>query len=215
MPEIATIVGADARASASASTTPCSSSPGTARTSMPGMPVPEAIGRANATAGLSVLFAGTTVLLAIAGLQVSGVPMMTDDGLGVRAHGRGHHARLDHPAAGPARHRRHARSTACACRSSGSTPADNPRSASARWAARSSPRPSATALSAAVVLGVLAAPGVRHAPRLPRRRQRRTDLDHPQGLRPRGRRLRSRHQRPVLGRRREPTGTDDGDLAHA
>jgi RND superfamily putative drug exporter len=42
-----------------------------------GMPVPEAIGRANATAGLSVLFAGTTVVLAIAGLQVSGIPMMT------------------------------------------------------------------------------------------------------------------------------------------
>ena len=42
-----------------------------------GMPVPEAIGRANATAGLSVLFAGITVVLAIAGLQVSGIPMMT------------------------------------------------------------------------------------------------------------------------------------------
>ncbi|HEX7189270.1 MAG TPA: MMPL family transporter [Actinomycetes bacterium] len=42
-----------------------------------GTPVPEAIGKANATAGLSVLFAGTTVVLAIAGLQVSGIPMMT------------------------------------------------------------------------------------------------------------------------------------------
>jgi putative drug exporter of the RND superfamily len=42
-----------------------------------GVSVPEAIGRANATAGLSVLFAGTTVVLAIAGLQVSGIPMMT------------------------------------------------------------------------------------------------------------------------------------------
>jgi RND superfamily putative drug exporter len=42
-----------------------------------GATVPEAIGRANATAGLSVLFAGTTVVLAIAGLQVSGIPMMT------------------------------------------------------------------------------------------------------------------------------------------
>jgi RND superfamily putative drug exporter len=42
-----------------------------------GTPVPEAIGNANATAGLSVLFAGTTVVLAIAGLQVSGIPMMT------------------------------------------------------------------------------------------------------------------------------------------
>ena len=42
-----------------------------------GTPVPEAIGNANATAGLSVLFAGSTVVLAIAGLQVSGIPMMT------------------------------------------------------------------------------------------------------------------------------------------
>ena len=33
-----------------------------------GMPVPVAIGRANATAGLSVLFAGGTVMVAIAGL---------------------------------------------------------------------------------------------------------------------------------------------------
>jgi len=44
-----------------------------------GASVPDAIGRANAnaTAGLSVLFAGVTVVLAIAGLQVSGIPMMT------------------------------------------------------------------------------------------------------------------------------------------
>jgi putative drug exporter of the RND superfamily len=42
-----------------------------------GMPVPVAVGRANATAGLSVLFAGLTVIVAIVGLQVSGIPMMT------------------------------------------------------------------------------------------------------------------------------------------
>ncbi len=47
-----------------------------------GMPVPEAVGRANATAGLSVLFAGITVVVAIASLQVAGIPMLTDDGLG-------------------------------------------------------------------------------------------------------------------------------------
>ena len=45
-----------------------------------GMSVPVAVGRANATAGLSVLFAGTTVVLAIAGLQVSGISMMTTMG---------------------------------------------------------------------------------------------------------------------------------------
>ncbi|NGO14726.1 MMPL family transporter [Streptomyces sp. HC44] len=42
-----------------------------------GMPVAEAAGRANATAGLSVLFAGVTVIVAIAGLQISGIPMLT------------------------------------------------------------------------------------------------------------------------------------------
>ncbi|MET1038499.1 MAG: MMPL family transporter, partial [Aeromicrobium sp.] len=42
-----------------------------------GMSVHDAIGQANSSAGLSVLFAGSTVIVAIAGLQVSGVPMMT------------------------------------------------------------------------------------------------------------------------------------------
>ena len=41
-----------------------------------GMSVPDAVGRAHATAGLSVLFAGSTVVLAIAGLQLAGVPMI-------------------------------------------------------------------------------------------------------------------------------------------
>jgi RND superfamily putative drug exporter len=39
-----------------------------------GLSVPEAAGRANATAGQSVVFAGGTVLLALAGLQFSGIP---------------------------------------------------------------------------------------------------------------------------------------------
>jgi putative drug exporter of the RND superfamily len=47
-----------------------------------GMPVPEAVGRANATAGLSVLFAGITVVVAISGLQVAGIPMVTIMGWG-------------------------------------------------------------------------------------------------------------------------------------
>jgi RND superfamily putative drug exporter len=41
-----------------------------------GMPVPEAVGRANATAGLSVMFAGVTVVVAIAGMQLAGIPML-------------------------------------------------------------------------------------------------------------------------------------------
>jgi RND superfamily putative drug exporter len=47
-----------------------------------GMPVPEAVGRANATAGLSVLFAGITVIVAVASLQVAGIPMLTAMGWG-------------------------------------------------------------------------------------------------------------------------------------
>ena len=47
-----------------------------------GMPVAEAVGRANATAGLSVLFAGITVVVAIASLQVAGIPMLTTMGWG-------------------------------------------------------------------------------------------------------------------------------------
>ncbi|MQY02731.1 MMPL family transporter [Actinomadura macrotermitis] len=40
-----------------------------------GLDVPEAAGRATATAGLSVLFAGSTVLLALCGLVLSGMPV--------------------------------------------------------------------------------------------------------------------------------------------
>ena len=47
-----------------------------------GMSVPEAVGRANATAGLSVLFAGITVVVAVASLQVAGIPMLTARGWG-------------------------------------------------------------------------------------------------------------------------------------
>ena len=48
-----------------------------------GMPVPQAVGRANSTAGLSVVFAGATVILAIVGVQVSGIPMLAMMGWGV------------------------------------------------------------------------------------------------------------------------------------
>ncbi len=47
-----------------------------------GLSVPVAIGRANATAGLSVLFAGVTVMVAILGLKVSGIPMLEKMGYG-------------------------------------------------------------------------------------------------------------------------------------
>jgi putative drug exporter of the RND superfamily len=43
--------------------------------------VVESLGRANATAGQSVLFAGTTVVIAICGLAIVGVPAVTALGL--------------------------------------------------------------------------------------------------------------------------------------
>ncbi|MFJ2951966.1 MMPL family transporter [Streptomyces sp. NPDC087226] len=46
-----------------------------------GMPVVESVARANATAGSAVVFAGATVVIALAGLSVAGVPLLTSMGL--------------------------------------------------------------------------------------------------------------------------------------
>ncbi len=48
-----------------------------------GMTVPEAVGRAVATAGQAVVFAGGIVVLAILGLVVAGLPFVTAGGLGI------------------------------------------------------------------------------------------------------------------------------------
>ncbi len=48
-----------------------------------GLDVPEAAGRAVATAGQSVIFAGGVVVIAILGLAVSGIPFMTATGIAV------------------------------------------------------------------------------------------------------------------------------------
>ncbi len=122
-----------------------------------GESVPVAIGRANATAGLSVLFAGITVIVAILGLKVSGIPMMTMMGygsaimvaivmlaaitllpamLGVVKH-KVNSARV--PFIRP-------------------KPAYDPNGSSARWAARVVAKPLRYGASAALVLGILAVP---------------------------------------------------------
>ncbi|GAB6898832.1 MMPL family transporter [Kineosporia succinea] len=46
-----------------------------------GLPVAESIARATATAGSAVVFAGLTVIIALSGLMVAGVPMLTSMGL--------------------------------------------------------------------------------------------------------------------------------------
>ena len=48
-----------------------------------GMTVEESVGRAVATAGQSVVFAGGTVVIAILGLAVAGVPFMTAAGIAI------------------------------------------------------------------------------------------------------------------------------------
>ena len=122
-----------------------------------GQSVPVAIGRANATAGLSVLFAGVTVIVAILGLKVSGIPMMAMMGygsaimvavvmlasitllpamLGVVKH-RVNSARV--PFVKP-------------------KPAYDPESSSARWAARVVAKPVRYGVAAAAILGALAVP---------------------------------------------------------
>ena len=187
--------------SASASTTRCSSWPGTGRTSTTGMPVPEAVGRANATAGLSVLFAGITVVVAIAGLQVAGIPMMTTMGWGsalmvaitmlaavtllpgaARA-GRPQVNSLRVPFVRP-------------------KPANAPTPGRPGGQPRWSPARSATAVVAAVLLGVLAAPAF--ALRLGFADDGNDGAVHDaaQVLRPARRGLRPRLQRPAPGRRR-------------
>jgi RND superfamily putative drug exporter len=122
-----------------------------------GMPVPEAIGRANATAGLSVLFAGVTVVVAIAGLQVSGIPMMTMMGWAsalmvaitmIAA------VTLLPALLGIVRHKVNSVRVPFIKQK----PANNPRSKSARWAAKVVAKPVRFGLVAAVLLGVLAAP---------------------------------------------------------
>ena len=50
-----------------------------------GMPVQESIARANGTAGTAVVFAGLTVLIALAGLSVVGIPFLTVMGLAAAA----------------------------------------------------------------------------------------------------------------------------------
>ena len=122
-----------------------------------GMTVPEAIGQANATAGLSVLFAGVTVVVAIAGMQLSGIPM-----LAVMGWASALMVAVTMVAAltllpallGLVGRRVNSLRVPFVRPDSGYATG----SASSRWAARVVKRPVAYGVAAAVVLGVLAAP---------------------------------------------------------
>src|SRR4051794_17540329 len=122
-----------------------------------GQSVPVAIGRANATAGLSVLFAGVTVIVAILGLKVSGIPMMTMMGYGSAIMvGVVMLASITLLPAmlGLVKHR----VNSVRVPFTKSRPTYDPDGASARWATRVVAKPVRYGGVAAVVLGVLAVP---------------------------------------------------------
>ena len=122
-----------------------------------GQSVPVAIGRANATAGLSVLFAGVTVIVAILGLKVSGVPMMEMMGYGsaiMVAVVMVASITLLPAMLGVVKHRVNSARVPFVKQK----PAYDPNAASARWAARVVAKPVRYGVAAAGVLVVLAVP---------------------------------------------------------
>jgi putative drug exporter of the RND superfamily len=122
-----------------------------------GQSVPVAIGRANATAGLSVLFAGVTVIVAILGLKVSGVPMMTMMGYGsaiMVAVVMVASITLLPAMLGVVKNRVNSARVPFVKQK----PVYDPNAASARWAARVVAKPVRYGVAAAGVLGALAIP---------------------------------------------------------
>jgi RND superfamily putative drug exporter len=122
-----------------------------------GQSVPVAIGRANATAGLSVLCAGFTVMVAILGLKVSGIPMLEKMGYGsaiMVAAVMLASVTLLPAILGVVKHRVNSVRVPFVKQQ----PAYNPESASARWSARVVSKPLRYGGVAAVILGVLAIP---------------------------------------------------------
>ncbi len=122
-----------------------------------GQSLPVAIGRANATAGLSVLFAGFTVMVAILGLKVSGVPMLEKMGYGsaiMVAVVMLASVTLLPAILGVVKHRVNSARVPFVKQK----PAYDPDSGSARWTARVVNQPLRYGGVAAVILGVLAIP---------------------------------------------------------
>src|SRR3954452_10850083 len=122
-----------------------------------GESVPVAIGRANATAGLSVLFAGVTVIVAILGLKVSGIPMMEMMGYGsaiMVAVVMLASITLLPAMLGVVKHKVNSARVPFVR----TEPAYNPQGGSARWAARVVAKPVRYGGAAALVLGILAVP---------------------------------------------------------
>ena len=176
-----------------------------------GKSVHDAVLEAVTTAGRSVILAGTVVVISVLGLALTGPAL----------HVRRRHLRLARGARRDARLRHAAARAPLLPRPAGRPPAaavPRPRPDEAggrRGVARVAlePRRPAPALARRDRgdAGPARAgdPRARHAPRLPRRRQRPAEHHDPAGLRPQHRGLRPRHQRPARDRRR-PARTRPG-----
>jgi putative drug exporter of the RND superfamily len=126
-----------------------------------GMSVEQAVGRANATAGLSVVFAGVTVVVAIAGVQLSGIPIIAMMGWGAAlmvAVTMTAAITLLPALLGIVGRRVNSLRVPFLKRTPASDPHAVPRTGSARWAAHVVGNPTPYALGAVVLLAVLAVP---------------------------------------------------------
>ncbi len=163
----------------------------------------ESAALANATSGTAVLFAGTTVVVALAGLALAGIPSIAVMGYAsavtVLVAMLGAVTLL--PAflglAGSKIDRLPHRSPALGGRGRRATPRS-----SGRWADHVGRHPWRYAIGSFVLLDDDRRPGAGDAHRHRRRRHGGERQDLPQGLRPAGRRLRPRLQRPVHDRPR-------------
>ena len=182
----------------------------------------EAAGRAVGTAGSAVVFAGLTVVIALVGLAVVNIPMLTK--MGFAAAGTVVIAVLVAAHPGPRR--------CSASRASGSTAARSARptrgpacptrgqpAQAQRWAPAGRGfvlrRPVAVLLAGVLGLGAIAVPVAELELGLPDEGSQPTQHHPAPGLRPALRRLRPRLQRPADGRRRRRQSDDPKAAADA
>ena len=124
-----------------------------------GMPVGDSIARANASAGSAVVFAGLTVVIALAGLSVARIPMLT--GMGLSAAGAVAVAMLLAVAFVPALlafagERLVPKPGSRAARRLAAATGDEPRTLGAAWTRRVIARPRVAVAAVVVVLGAMA-----------------------------------------------------------
>ena len=165
------------------------------------MTVEEAAGPAIATSGAAVLFAGATVVIAICGLAIAGIPAVTVMGLMAGLTVAVMVAISADAAARPARASPGTASTPSACRACGRRRAGRPRRGSRCGTAggrQVSAHPWRYLVAGRLVLGLLAAPLLAMRLGMTDNGAGPDGPDHPAGLRPAGRRLRPGFNGPLL-----------------